>query len=104
MDSTNGTVFVFVGSDGPASGDNSAVFQAPTTLASSVEATVGLSATTPSRLHFNPVYSGAFDNNYFTAPSSGFLYVCGNQITPTNLQNAALYRIGFNASGTMNAE
>jgi len=102
VDSTNGTVFVFVGSDGPASGDNSAVFQAPTTLASSVEATVGLSATNSITFNFNPVYSGAFDNNYFTAPSSGFLYVCGNQITPTNLQNAALYRIGFNASGTMN--
>lgn len=103
VDSTNGTVFVFVGTDGPASGDNSAVFQAPTTLASSVEATVGPSAINSTTFTFNPVYSGAFDNNYFTAPSSGFLYVCGNQITPTNLQNAALYRIGFNASGTMNA-
>jgi len=102
VDSTNGTVFAFVAADAPPN-DNSAVFQAPTTLASSVEATIGPGAFNFSTLAFNPIYSGDFDNNYLTAPQTGFLYVCGNQITAGNNQNAALYRIGFDASGTMNA-
>ena len=66
-----------------------------------VSATVGPSFATI------PVYSGDFDNNYFTGadPSTGFLYVCGNQGSgglglP---QSDAIYRIGFNSSGTMNS-
>jgi len=102
VDSTNGTVFAFVAADTPPN-DNSAVFQAPTTLASSVEATIGPGAFNFSTFAFNPVYSGDFDNNYFTASETGFLYVCGNQITAGNNQNAALYRIGFDSSGAMNA-
>jgi hypothetical protein len=105
VDSTNGTVFAFVASDGPSNGDNSAVFQAPTTLTSSVEATIGPGAFNFTTEAFNPVYSGAFDNNYFNAPSTGFLYVCGNVITGafSNMQNVALFRIGFDSSGAMSA-
>jgi hypothetical protein len=105
VDSTNGTVFAFVATDGSTNGDNSAVFQAPTTLASSIEATIGHGAFNFTAENYNPVYSGAFDNNYFNAPSTGFLYVCGNVITGTsaNMQSVALFRIGFDGAGAMNA-
>ena len=105
VDGTNQTVFAFIASDGSANGDNSAVFQAPETLATSIEATVGPGAFNFSTESFNPVYSGDFDNNYFNNPGTGFLYVCGNRITglSANIQNAAIYRIGFNSSGVMNS-
>ncbi len=102
VDSTNGTVFVFAAAANTPT-DVSAVFQAPTTLASNVQATIGLGAFNFTTFQFNPVYSGAFDNNYFTAPETGFLYVCGNQLSVDGTtQNSAIYRIGFNASGVMN--
>lgn len=102
VDSTNATVFAFVGAAHTPT-DTSTVFQAPTTLATSTEATIGAGAFNFTTFQFNPVYSGAFDNNYFTAPESGFLYVCGNQVSlDGTTQNAAIYRIGFDASGLMN--
>jgi len=97
VDSTNETIFAFVGNDG---GGSAAVWQLTAALGSATEAMVGPAFT-------NPVYSGDFDNNYFTAPdpSTGFLYVCGNQggSFPSLPQSAAIYRIGFNSSGTMNS-
>jgi hypothetical protein len=96
VDSTNNTVFVFVGSDGAAT-PRAGVWQAPTTLASSVEAPVGRTAG-------NPLYSGAFDDNYFTGadPSFGFLYVCGVGTSFGAANRAVLFRIGFNSIGIMN--
>jgi len=99
VDTTNETVFVFVGTD--STGNTSSVIQVTTAMDSEVSATVGPSFATI------PVYSGDFDNNYFTGadPSTGFLYVCGNQggSGPSFPQSDAIYRIGFNSSGTMNS-
>ena len=97
VDSTNETVFVFVSNDGA---NNTSVWQFTAALGSPTEATVGPSFSVP-------VYSGDFDNNYFSNadPSTGFLYVCGNQggCGPSFPQSDAIYRIGFNSSGTMNS-
>jgi hypothetical protein len=42
-------------------------------------------------------HTGAFDNNYFNDPASGYYYVCGPDATVT-----ALYRVGFtSASGAI---
>lgn len=96
VDTTNETVFVFVGTD--STGNTASVIQVTTAMDTEVSATVGAS-------FGNPVFSGDFDNNYFsgTDPSTGFLYVCANQGgSGLSLpQSAAIYRIGFNASGTM---
>jgi len=95
VDSTNKTVFVFVGTNGDAT-PRAGVFQAPTTLASEIEAFVGPTA-------HNPLYSGTFDNNYLEGanPSLGFLYVCGVGNSSGTANGAVLYRIGFNNVGTM---
>ncbi len=39
------------------------------------------------------MHAGAFDNTYFTTPTSGFLYVCAVDTGHSN--RPALYRIGF---------
>ncbi len=99
VDTTNETVFVFVGTD--STGNTSSVIQVTTAMDGEVSATIGPSFATV------PVYSGDFDNSYFTDanPSTGFLYVCGNQggSPPSLPQSDAIYRIGFNSSGTMNS-
>ena len=97
VDSTNETVFTFAHAD--ASGVSASVTQVTTALANPVTATVGRSFT-------NPLYSGDFDNNYYNNPdpSTGFLYVCGNDFSttdPGNPQSAAIFRIGFTSGGTM---
>ena len=84
LDQTSQKVFVFTGFD---PGDNAAVIQATTALANSVDTVL--------QGGYNPIFSGAFDKNYYSGNySSGFLYACG-----TNPM--ALYRIGFNSSGVM---
>jgi hypothetical protein len=94
VDSTTSKVFAFVGNDG---GGNTGVFQAPLDLSSHVEANVGVS-------FGNTLYDGAFDNEYFASVGSGHLYVCGNLGSILGLShNVALFRIGFNSAGTMNA-
>jgi hypothetical protein len=99
VDTTNETVFAFVGTD--STGNTASVIQVTTAMDNEVSATVGPSFAVV------PVFSGDFDNNYFTNadPSTGFLYVCGNQVGsfPSLPQSAAIYRIGFNSSGTMNS-
>jgi hypothetical protein len=87
VDSTNQTVFVF----GTDSSFNLAVWQYNTsgTLLRNVRA--GLIAGTVN------VYTGAFDNNYFTSPSSGLLYFAGS----VN-RMASLVAVGFTGT-TMNA-
>jgi hypothetical protein len=95
VDSTNNTVFAFVGSNGDAT-PRAGVWQAPTSLGGFVEAFVGPTAG-------NPLFSGTFDNNYLEGanPSAGFLYVCGVGNTSNAANGAVLYRIGFNNVGTM---
>lgn len=85
VDQTTQKVFVFT-SYNP--GDNAAVIQATTALASPVDTVL--------QAGFDFMFSGAFDKNYHSGSyASGFLYVCGT--FPTTL-----YRIGFNSSGVMN--
>jgi hypothetical protein len=85
VDSTTQKVFVFTGAD---PGNNSAVIQATTALASAVD-------TTTQAGDFD-MFSGAFDKNYHSGNyASAFLYVCGTNPT-------TLYRIGFNSSAVMN--
>ena len=98
---TNGRVYVFIGNDGTsanAGAGNSAVYQfAPGFAAASCgsKITLGVGSTTGV-----PVYSGNFDNLYFTSSATsptGNLYVCGNAGG-----NATLYRIPI-ASNVMSA-
>jgi hypothetical protein len=94
VDSTTQKVFVTVGQD---SGGTVGLFQAPTGLTTNVEATLGPQ-------FGNTFYDGAFDTAYYTSVATGHLYVCGNVsafILPNLFQNLALFRVGFNASGTM---
>lgn len=71
--------YEFLGNDSPTNGaGNSAVYQFTTDVTvAPVETTVGTGSTTGV-----PVFSGAFDNTYFTsangASPTGNLYVCGN--------------------------
>jgi hypothetical protein len=87
VDSTQETVFATAGN-----GTNAILAQAPTSLASQVNVTMGVSGT--------DLYDGAFDSAYFTSVSTGHMYFCGNAIataTPT------LWRVGFNSSGIINS-
>jgi hypothetical protein len=105
VDSVAGMAYVFVGADGE-SGSASAcgsdipcsgVFQFPVSFANGAggnEATVGPG--------FEILFSGAFDNDYFTSATpptpTGHLYVVGN----TGAANNTLYQISIN-SNVMNA-
>jgi hypothetical protein len=53
----------------------------------------------------NYLRSGAFDNGYYTAPSSGALYVCGNQGSGSSPDGPALYKFTFRLiTGKMNVD
>jgi len=78
VDGTAAREYEFLGSDAAAGGGNSAVYQFTTTVSTApAKVTVGTGSSTGV-----PVYSGSFDNTYFTASSgtspTGNLYVCGN--------------------------
>jgi hypothetical protein len=90
VDSTAQKVFAFVGSDNAG--------------ASAFVAQVDLNLMTNLRTPFmgkagKNFHLGAFDNNYYASPSTGFLYVCGHSSTDSN---ATLYRIGFDFLGNIN--
>jgi len=89
VDSTTQKVFATANN-----GTNAILAQADTQLsaASVVSATMGIRG--------NNLYDGAFDNAYFTSVATGHMYFCG---TNTAARYPALYRVGFNAAGTMNA-
>jgi hypothetical protein len=92
-DGGDGEVYIF-------SGGSSAVpyvTQVLDTLASASAkvATVGPGGTGNSQIH-----AGFFSNNYWTSPSTGLLYVCGEGSGSGNI-GPALYAIGFNSGGTM---
>jgi hypothetical protein len=98
VDSSTGRVFALDG-NATAPTANATVMQTDTQLsnASVVADQVGPN----SGAH---IYDGAFDNAYLNSSSptkTGFLYVCGKAVGPTN--SPALYRIGFDGTGVMNA-
>jgi hypothetical protein len=92
VDSTAQRVYAFVGGDN-SSGTHAIALQANMTLLSSSSAPVGQSGAN--------LYAGTFDDNYYTSPPTGFLYVCGYTAAPS-VANPVLYRLGFAASGKMN--
>jgi len=101
VDSTIGSVYVFVGDDGSTNcnyGACAGVYQFSTTF---LGGTSGTEARAGSGYEF--MMSGAFDNNYFTSPNAtGNLYVVGN----TGAANNTLYQLPVNAgviSTTTNA-
>jgi hypothetical protein len=89
VDSTNKIVMTqFTNADGT----NAMVEQTDTSLS------VFHSATLAGQVNLSH-HGGAFDNNYFSNPTSGYFYVCG----PSSTGNTTdLYRVGFtNSSGTI---
>jgi hypothetical protein len=94
VDSTAQRVYAFVGGDN-SSGTHAIALQTDTALSfsSGASAPIGQSGAN--------IYAGAFDDNYYTNPQTGFLYVCGYTAAPS-IANPVLYRIGFTASGKMN--
>jgi hypothetical protein len=98
VDSTTGRVFAF---DGTATAPiaHATVMQADTQLSNASVVADNVGPNTGAR-----VYDGDFDNAYLSssAPSkTGFLYVCGKAAGRIN--SPALYRIGFNGTGVLNA-
>ncbi len=89
VDSAAQNVFAFVGNNGAS---HAVVQQADTQLSSNgPQAAIGENG--------GNLFAGTFDNNYFTSPSTGFLYVCGYPTSGT--ASPVLYRIGFNANNNM---
>jgi len=92
VDSVTQRVFIFVGNDNQG---HARVIQTDTQLSiGAPEPTIGEGGM--------DMYHGFFDNNYFTSPLTGFLYVCGYPVSAAN-SSPVLYRIGFNSSGVMNS-
>lgn len=85
VDSTAQTVFAAANNL-----TNAVLMQATTSLSSPVRATMGAAGT--------DLYTGAFDDAYFTDISTGHMYFCGN-LTSTATPN--LWRVTFNSNGTM---
>jgi len=81
VDSSTG--YVFAAANG---GTNAHLVQAPTDLSSSVVAAMGKAG--------NNLYDGTFDNAYYSSPSTGHMYFCGNNSSGF----PALLRVGFNTA------
>ncbi len=94
VDSTAQRVYAFVGGDN-SSGTHAIALQTDTAISfsSGASAPIGQSGAN--------IYAGAFDDNYYTSPQTGFLYVCG-YTAASSVANPVLYRLGFAASGKMN--
>jgi hypothetical protein len=95
VDGTNGTVFAVNGTDTTNSGT---ILQASTALTGAVSFSLGGGLSVGS-----PIYSGAFDNTYFTSPPgaiAGHMYVCGKQ--PGVNDRPAIYQLNFTAAGVLN--
>jgi hypothetical protein len=106
VDSTAGKVYAVIGNDG---NGNSAVIQFSTTVGTGTgqftwhtcgtESTIGTASMTGVTL-----FSGAFDNVYFTSTSgsspSGNLYVCGNTSADATLYQVRITSNAIAASGT----
>lgn len=91
VDSTAQNVFAFVGNN---NSGHALVQQADTQLSTNgPQALIGQSG--------QNIFAGTFDNNYYSSPATGFLYVCGYPASAA-VSNPVLYRIGFNNSNSMN--
>lgn len=86
IDSSSGTVFAVSANDGTTAVVVEADIATFTELA---RGRIGLGSTGGTNM---TLFSGAFDNNYFTTPASGTLTVCGTTATTTAPQ---LYTFGF---------
>lgn len=79
VDTTNGTTFVISANDGT----SAVLVEADTSsLVALAKARIGLGSTTGTAVN---LYEPAFDNNYFTAPSTGHVRLCGTgaaDVTP----------------------
>lgn len=92
VDSALQKVYVFVGND---NSGHAHVLQTDTQLSSfAPEPPIGQGGM--------DMFGGVFDHNYFSSPSTGFLYVCGYPPSAPN-SSPVLYRIGFNSAGKMNS-
>jgi hypothetical protein len=88
VDGTDGTVFAVNGTD---TTNHGTILQANTALGGAVSFPIGGNAAG------SAIYSGAFDNNYFTSgvPTlTGHMYVCGKD--PGNADRPAVYQLSFN--------
>ncbi|MBZ5698202.1 MAG: hypothetical protein LAN18_06600 [Acidobacteriia bacterium] len=101
VDGTNGTVLAFNGNGLYAVNEPGVVLQATTALTGSVSFYIGgnISIFTCPDSICAPIYSGAFDNAYFTSPSTGHMYVCGKDNSQPDMP--AIYQLSFNISGTL---
>jgi hypothetical protein len=93
VDGATGLVIAINSTDGTNFGT---ILQADTALANPVSLRIGGSGVGGNG---SPIYSGAFDNTYFSSPSTGHMYVCGK--ARANRDRAAVYRLNFDGSGAL---
>ena len=96
VDPTNGVIYDVIGNDGTGKG---ALYQFSTSYAANscgTEIALGTGSTTGV-----PIYTGTFDNAYFSG-SAGHFYVCGNPGGDPTLYQVTVSATGV-ASGTANA-
>jgi hypothetical protein len=79
VDALNGTVFATSSDDGT----SAVVVQADTTTLAQLARTRIGGGSTLGPVNVN-LYDGAFDNNYFNDPETGFLLVCGTGVADTS--------------------
>jgi len=92
VDGTNGTVFAVNGTDATSNGT---ILQADTALNGPVSFSLGGGLSVGS-----PIYSGAFDNTYFTGSlGTGHMYICGKD--PLNNDRPAIYQLNFTMTGVL---
>jgi len=95
VDVTNGTVFAANGTDALNDGT---ILQASTALTGAVSFSLGGGLSVGS-----PIYSGAFDNTYFTSSPgaiAGHMYICGKEPGVSN--RPAIYQLNFTLAGVLN--
>lgn len=91
VDGSTGMVFAVNGTE--TSANRGTVLQASTGLMSPVSFKIGGTAAGAA------IYSGAFDNTYFTSAKptiAGHMYICGK--SPTNANRPAIYQLSFAAA------
>jgi hypothetical protein len=89
VDSTTKKVLYFSANG---DGTNAKLIQYDTTLGSTTSVNMGPQSS-------QSIFTGTFDNNYFTSVATGKYYMCGFGTD----NSPALYAVGFNASGTMSS-
>lgn len=90
-------VYIFSGGNNvPAGSRRAVVVQTNTALTSSVSADIGAHQDE----NGYSIQAGAFDNAYYTDPSTGKLYTCGNA-GGGSAGASTLYKLGFQSNGTL---